>query len=389
MPMQRGLSIGATLLVVATVVTATSGVGTPTARIGPPPDHGVLGPDDPGPTRGPDAGIRTAGATVGEPEGFARSVTGGLGGDTYWVTSLADGGPGTLRTGLASDGPRWIRFERAGTIRLESPLVVPSDTTIDGRDARIEIAVVGDVTAMELTDIHNVIIHNLVLVGGEAARNVPGEPRSDAINLLRADRVWVDHNTMTGWGDKLIGIPTGTDVTVSYNHLHDHDECILVGARSAAGGARRTRVSIHHNLFDGCGSRSPRIGDESRVHAYNNVVREWTWYGAAAVRGAQLRSEHNVFIPGDDERAIITNSGRGGQGAVWSTCDVVLDDARIDEREHARVFDPADAYPYQVHQAGDALIAYLEAWAGHQSSLTVDVAPRFAATTEPCGDAAG
>ncbi len=322
---------------------------------------------EPDPSDAPDDGERTGGASVGTPEGFGEGVTGGAGGDTFWVTSLADDGPGTLRAGLReAEGPRWIRFRQAGRIELETALEIPSDTTIDGRDARVEIAVVADVTGMQVTDSANIIIHGLVFVGGPATKDVAYEPRSDAINLMRADGVWIDHNTMTGWGDQLVGIATATAVTVSYNRLHDQGECVLVGARSVAEGSSRTRVTIHHNLFDRCADRSPRAGDGSRVHLYNNVVRDWEFYGVAAVRGAELHSEHNVFVPRTSRRAIIDDSGRGGPGFVSSTCDVAPPAATIRQSESDAVFTPSEAYDYTVHAAGDELVAHLEASAGRR-----------------------
>ncbi len=195
-----------------------------------------------------DDGSRDLGAQVGTPEGFAADVTGGAGGTTYWVTSLADSGAGSLRAGLAQDGPTWIRFEVSGTITLHSPLQIPSDVTIDGRGQQVRIAVDRDVTGMTIGNVDNIIIHNLIFVGGQAARSTSGEPRSDAINIFGGDRIWIDHNTMTGWGDKLIGMPVVGDITVSYNAFHDASpgHAILIGTKSTAGQQANTRVTIHH-----------------------------------------------------------------------------------------------------------------------------------------------
>lgn len=350
---------------------APRGAGTPTAAA------------TPTSTPTPDDGVRTGGAEVGQPTGYARGTTGGAAGATVWVTSLDDAGPGTLRAALAVPGATWIRFAVPGRIVLESPLQVLSDTTIDGRDERIEITATADVTALQLTDVHNVILHALVLTGDPDPTDDRGEPRADAINVLRSHDVWIDHMSLTGWGDKLIGVPASTGLTISYNHLHDQDECMLVGTLSSAEESMANRVTIHHNLFDGCNARSPRAGDGSQVHFYNNVVRHWSRYGVAAVRGAQVLSHDNVFVAKDGApRALLADSGRGGPGFVRSVCDLELGTVRIRQRRPEVVFDPQ--YESVAHEAGAALVAHLERWAGHQPSLTRDAAPDLTAPTSDC-----
>ena len=52
------------------------------------------------------------------------------------VTTVADGGPGSLREALAAEGPRIIRFAVEGTIQLESRLRCTNGrVTIDGGSA--------------------------------------------------------------------------------------------------------------------------------------------------------------------------------------------------------------------------------------------------------------
>src|SRR5512133_789216 len=69
-------------------------------------------------------------------EGFGALARGGEGGQVIAVTSLADGGEGTLRKALGESGPRIIRFNVEGAIQLKSRLrCTDGRVTIDGATA--------------------------------------------------------------------------------------------------------------------------------------------------------------------------------------------------------------------------------------------------------------
>ncbi|KAG7586887.1 Pectin lyase fold/virulence factor [Arabidopsis thaliana x Arabidopsis arenosa] len=96
-------------------------------------------------------------ALAGRAEGFGRFSVGGLHGDLYVVTSLADDGPGTLREGGRSKEPLWIVFAVSGAISLNSYLSVSSYKTIDGRGQRIKLTGKG----IRLKECEHIIICNL------------------------------------------------------------------------------------------------------------------------------------------------------------------------------------------------------------------------------------
>src|SRR5690349_2871144 len=73
-------------------------------------------------------------------EGFGATSRGGAGGRELRVSSLDDTPddpqPGTLRWAIQQPGPRIVRFDIAGNIRLKAPLTVTEPyLTLDGAGA--------------------------------------------------------------------------------------------------------------------------------------------------------------------------------------------------------------------------------------------------------------
>lgn len=291
-------------------------------------------------------------ALVADVQGFGAHATGGRGGAVVWVTSLAASGPGTLAEAVTGDAPRWIRFRVSGEIRLPAPLEVGANKTLDGRGARVAIAGHGLVVAGR----RNVVVENLVFRDGVG----------DALHLVDgAADVWVDHSSFSRFGDGLVDVTRGaTDVTVSWCRFSEHDKVMLVGASPEHEGDREMRVTLHHNHFDRTEERHPRLRF-GKVHAYNNYYEAWGSYGAAASMLGELASEANVYQAGWDRDAIITRSGRDpAAGYARSVGDLLLDGARVHEREPARVFDPQRFYDVAVEPADEGLLRRVSRGAG-------------------------
>jgi len=282
------------------------------------------------------------------PVGFGRATTGGDGRGLYRVTNLDDVGPGSLREGVERAEPTTIEFEVSGTIRPEETLMVGADKTIDGRGRQVTISGRG----MTLTQ-PNVIVRNLFF-----ADVTPSDVLQDAIHIEGARNVWIDHNSMTGAGDKLIGMESGTDVTISWNWFHNQQQVIQLGTFGTADAARDIRVTLHHNLFTDNGYRHPRAS-YGEVHAFNNYLRNWQVHGMSAVRGAQLASEANIFEAGADRNATVIagvkNDKDDTPGSIRSVGDLALTGAVVRQNQPERVFDPAASYSYSASPATDAL----------------------------------
>ncbi len=306
-------------------------------------------------------------ALVAEVQGFGERTTGGRGGEAYWVTTLADAGPGSLRAGAEAAPPRWIRFRVSGDVRLASPIRVASDKTIDGRGARIGITGHG----LTIDGQSNVILENLALHDGGDA----GGAEDDALHIVdRAHDVWVDHCSFSHWGDGLIDVTReSTDITVSWCRFTHHDKVMLIGASPDQPGDAVIRVTLHHNHFEGTEERHPRLRF-GKVHAYNNYYDAWGSYGAASSMRGELLSQANVFRATWHSAAIVTHAGQDPEeGYVRSVDDLALGGARIVEREPERVFDPAAYYTSaRVDVADERLRAKVAREAGRRE---VRVAP--------------
>ncbi len=88
-------------------------------------------------------------------------------------------------------------------------------------------------------------------------------------------------------------------VTVSWNQFTSHDKTMLIGnSDSATEDREHLRVTLHHNLFDGIGQRTPRVRF-GKVHVYNNVYRadKNTNYRSSWGAGieSQIYAENNYF----------------------------------------------------------------------------------------------
>jgi pectate lyase len=113
----------------------------------------------------------------------------------------------------------------------------------------------------------------------------------DSISLRDSDHVWIDHNTFQDvdtadsklpyyFGvlyqehDGECDITNASDlVTVSWNRFLNHDKVMLIGSSDGMTSDRgKLRVTIHHNMFDNLGQRTPRVRF-GQVHIYNNYYK--------------------------------------------------------------------------------------------------------------------
>lgn len=163
--------------------------------------HGV----DRRPYEGVDAHLRGLACAA---EGFGSQAIGGRDGPVHTVTSLEDSGPGTLREACGLRQPLWITFGQSGTIRLATPIRMPSHVTIDGRGQRVTLS--GPGAGLQLRGSRHVIVCCVSLAGGRGHD-------ADGVQMKGGcEHVWVDRCSLEDFEDGLVDITRGsTDVTIS------------------------------------------------------------------------------------------------------------------------------------------------------------------------------
>ncbi|WP_246148088.1 pectate lyase family protein [Nonomuraea turkmeniaca] len=247
--------------------------------------------------------------------GWATQGGGTTGGGSAAATTVNSAS--ALVTAAAGTNPAVIRV--SGTITCSDMVRVGSNKTIVGNTGA---TIVG--CGLHVRRAANVIIRNLTFRGWN----------DDAVSVEGSTRVWVDHNTMSNGYDGAIDIKHASDyVTVSWNHIFDHDKAMLLGHSDDNGAADtgHLRVTYHHNRLETV-QRNPRVRFGNPVHVYNNYYVANPGYGVASTENAGVLVEGNYFenVPDPFHRGEgssdpgnlvargnhLVNSGPGDQGGA-------------------------------------------------------------------------
>ncbi|AGL18997.1 polysaccharide lyase family 1 protein [Actinoplanes sp. N902-109] len=226
-------------------------------------------------------GQSTAVAAESSPVGFAGLNGGTTGGSASTVVTVTSAS--ALTSAISSSTSQTVRV--SGLISISGMLTVASNKTIIGVGSGSGVTGGG----FNLSSVRNVIIRNLVF------RNAS----DDSINVQESStNIWIDHNDLANGYDGLIDIKRGSDfITVSWNHLHNHDKSMLLGHSddNAAQDTGHLRVTYVHNWFDGTNQRHPRVRFANPVHVLNNYYSNNGSYGVASTENAGVYVERNYF----------------------------------------------------------------------------------------------
>ena len=220
-------------------------------------------------------------------------TSGGTGGPSVTVTTLAD-----LTTQAKSSSTLIIRV--SGNFTCSDDVRVAGNKTILGVGSGAGLTGCG----LNIRDTSNVIVRNMNI-----AKVKSGNGNGDAIHLDNATRIWIDHNDLSSdtthdgdYYDGLLDISHAADyITVSWNKLHDHIKCSLIGHsdNNSSEDTGHLRVTLHHNMFSNCVQQNPRVRFGNPVHVFNNYYTVPTpddsGYGIATTCGGGVLVEGNYF----------------------------------------------------------------------------------------------
>jgi pectate lyase len=241
----------------------------------------------------PDFKLVGYGAVAGD---GVPTTTGGAGGKVVVVRTLAE-----LEAWAAdrekNTAPEILQI--TGKIASASSTLITikngANITIEGAGKTGELQNVG----LNIRDYVNVIVRNLTI-------HEVLYP-NDALTLDNVQHAWVDRCELysrigEGIGvdtyDGLLDIKKGSSyITVSWNYLHHHMKCSLIGHTDNTGQQAedgKIRVTYHHNWFSNTDGRNPSLRFGA-VHMFNNYFDDITDYGIAARDGAHAKLENNVY----------------------------------------------------------------------------------------------
>jgi pectate lyase len=255
-----------------------------------------------------------------------NGTNGGEGGPVVTVSNTSD-----LLENIKKQGPRIILV--SGMIKCSGMHPVSSDKTIAGIGSDAGITNGG----FHLDSVHNVIIQNLNFHRGN----------DDNINVqMYSHHVWIHHNKFMSTADGAVDIKHGASyITVSYNHFIGIYKLGLIGHNdvNADQDVGRLRITYHHNYFQNCRSRQPRVR-YGEVHIFNNYYQNIGNYGIGVGILSRIYSENNHKEGGSKFCQIMTNGGSGAIKDIGSIGGSSI-------RPELVTWNPKDRYEYTADPA--------------------------------------
>ena len=223
-------------------------------------------------------------------EGFGAMTVGGRGGEVIEVTNLDDSGAGSLRFALNAAGKRIIVFRVAGTIELESSVVIENPhITIAGQTSPGQgIALRGikpEVEALIFIKTHDVVIRFLAFRAGPPSAG-------DGMMILTSAahntyNIVIDHNSFSWAVNRNLATWYDVhDISIQWNifseglncsihHKGCHSKGVLIGGYASDESKDQPgagNISFHHNLMAHNGERNPLISTSGVTDVVNNVA---------------------------------------------------------------------------------------------------------------------
>lgn len=304
----------------------------------------------PSPTT-PPAGVPYANA----PDGFAGAAgtTGGAAGATVTVTNQAD-----LERYAASGTPYVIRVGAAITVSpYGREIPVGSNKTIIGVGRNGQIVNGGFHLGAGTA---NVIIRNLTIRDTRVASDDPDDKDFDydGIQMDTANRIWIDHNTITRMNDGLIDSRKDTtNLTVSWNVIAEGNKAFGIGWTDNV----TARITMHHNWIHDTNVRNPSTDNVQYAHFFNNYLQNIKGYGNYSRGRTKLVIENSYYENVKDPYYRDDTAELRQSGSICVGC--------TGQRETGgSAFTPSSFYSYRLDPAAQ-VPAMVRTYAGPQVAI--------------------
>jgi pectate lyase len=289
-------------------------------------------------------------------DGFASTgggTTGGAGGTTVTVTTLAD-----LQRYVTATEPYVIRVASAITITPKgTELKVQSNKTIVGVGTGGQLVGGGFFLG---TGVHNVIIRNLTIRDTQMPDDDPDDKvyDYDGIQMDTADHVWIDHNTIVRMNDGLIDSRKDTSyLTVSWNVMGGNNKAFGIGWTDNV----TARMTIHHNWIHDTNQRNPSTDNVAYAHLYNNYLQNIASYGNYARGATKMVLENSYFDTVKDPYYPDSTAQLKQSGSITVNCTG-------QQKTLGSAFTPSSFYSYSLDAAAD-VPNLLRTYAGPQADI--------------------
>ena len=296
--------------------------------------------------------------------GEGMYTSGGRGGEVYHVTTLADSGPGSLRSGMMSGSsavPRTIVFDVGGTIALNTFVQTTRDNlTIAGQTAPGQGILISNLGVL-LTSNNNVLRH-VRFRPGDAVKGPGSEGNFDGDTLsLWGSQMVVDHCSVS-WGmdeNLSCAAPAFQNITLSNNMICEgldqtglyHNEW---NAAFNPGGTghhgygslikpiqdadslpdQTAKITLYGNLWHNMYDRCPAVGSYDteqtiRVDVVNNVMagNAKNGYTSGVSDWVEMNYVGNYVIAGPDTMSTWSgrayNAGNVGATRIYQSGNLV------------------------------------------------------------------
>ncbi len=197
---------------------------------------------------------------------------------------------GSLRECAEKEGSVWILFKKDGTYKLQAPLRIKSNKTVDGRGRKVRITGLGILT----NESSNLIFENLTFTAPSITAQDTTSRRALSIHNM-THHVWVDHCLFEEYPLIELDIKRSSHhVTVSWSRFENAQSGILFGLEPDIYVDSLQTFTLHHNYFANLELRGV-LARHGKIVAYNNFFFDVKMAGIECSDSALCAISGNVF----------------------------------------------------------------------------------------------